>query len=229
MDLSKAVIAVCGAGHGIGAVTCAMLRAKGATVIGSAAHAKGDIEAVDVRDFRAVSSWLQGIKKKHGKIDAVINSAGIAGERQTIQETSEQAFEDIMRVNLFGTFHVLRAALGILEKNGTIITVSSRAGHRSHPTLVSYSASKAGTLSLCQGTAKELKDAKSDILCCTVSPGGVDTRMREGLFGKEDSQSQQKPEIVAETIVKILTGELKIAQGGDVIISRGNVEVVEMA
>ncbi len=230
MDLSKAVIVVFGAGHGIGAVLAEQLRAGGATVYASALHAKeGEVTAVDVREPKEVTAFLKAVAKTEGRIDAVINSAGIAGKPSTIEDMSDKAFDEIMQANLFGTFHVLKAALAVIDKKGSIITVSSKAGHRSHPTLVAYSASKAATLSLCQGVAKELMDAGSQILCQTVSPGGVDTRMREDLFGEEDSKSQQKPEVVADAIVRMLTGDLEVPQGGDVVISRGKIEVVPMA
>lgn len=227
MELQGSVIAVFGAGHGIGAALVSVLQEKGATVTASAAHEAPGVSAVDVRDAKAVESFLASIVKENGKLDAVVNCAAIAGSMHELDQVSPEEFEDIFQVNVSGTFHVLRSALSIFKKqgSGTAVSVASRAGHRSHPTLVPYSASKAAVISLSQGAARELKDAKSDVLCVTVSPGGVDTRMREDLFGSKDSKAQQKPEFVAEVIAQVLDGSLSVAQGGDVIVSRGTVEV----
>ncbi len=227
MKLQGSVIAIFGAGHGIGAALVQTLAKQGATVAASAAHEAPGVSAVDVRDIEAVESFLSSTAKKNGRLDAVVNCAAIAGSIHELDQVSPEEFEDIFKVNVSGTFHVLRSALSIFKKqgSGTVVSVASRAGHRSHPTLVPYSASKAAVISLSQGAARELKDTKSDVLCFTVSPGGVDTRMREDLFGSKDSKAQQKPEFVAEVITQVLDGSLPVTQGGDVIVSRGKVEV----
>lgn len=229
MHLSGAVIALFGAGHGIGAVLCAQLRERGATVLACARHAQQNVASVDVCDPHAVLAFLQDGVRQYGKIDAVVNCAGIAGERMPLETLTPEAFASIMSVNVHGTFHVLRAAVPLLrEHGGMVITLASRAGHRAYPSLAAYSASKAATIMLHQGMAKELQDAGSSVVCCTVSPGGVHTRMRTALFGEADSTQQLSPDTVAATILRLLTGDLPVTQGADVVISREATDVRPM-
>ena len=98
------------------------------------------------------------------------------------------------------------------------------AGKRAVPKLFSYSASKFGILALSQAVAKENKEY--GIKCFTVCPGGINTSMRESLFGKEDAQRQQSPGFVADVICKTITEEICVESGGDIIVRHGEITAI---
>jgi NAD(P)-dependent dehydrogenase (short-subunit alcohol dehydrogenase family) len=234
MDLTGQVVIVTGGSRGIGAAIAAALMKRGAKVIaGSLSEPKETIEGVqyevlDVRDEKAFQKLVKKIMKEHGKIDLLVNNAGAAGSMKPLEDVTEEEYESQFQTNVLGVFHGIQAVLPHMKKqgSGTIVTIASRAGSRPHPRLSVYSASKAAAIALMQGLAKELEDEGSAIKVFTVSPGGVNTFMREELFGKEDSEKQQSPERVAELFVEALDGTLDVRPGSDVKISRGEVTEV---
>src|SRR5690606_28694699 len=137
------VAAVTGAADGLGLAIAQRLVAGGATVwfldrdavrvkavardAGAAAHAA----PVDICDESAVEATFERIHREHGRVDAVVNSAGIVGpNNRTITETPTEGFEQVLRVNLFGTFLVCKHALRQMQKRnyGRVLLIASIAG-----------------------------------------------------------------------------------------------------
>ena len=102
-----------------------------------------------------------------------------------------------------------------------IMNISSMAGIRAVPRLVSYSAAKFGVLALSQAIAKE--NSETGLQCITVCPGGMNTEMRCELFGVEDAVRQQTPEFVADIIVQIAEGKISVLSGGHIIIRHSKI------
>jgi NAD(P)-dependent dehydrogenase (short-subunit alcohol dehydrogenase family) len=99
------------------------------------------------------------------------------------------------------------------------------AGKRAVPRLFAYSAARSGILALSQCVAKENADA--GLKCITVCPGGMNTRMRADLFGREDAEKQQSPDFVADVIFKVIQDEIQVESGGDIVIRHGKITTVE--
>jgi 3-oxoacyl-[acyl-carrier protein] reductase len=150
---------------------------------------------VDVRDFNEVKIFVDTVIKKWGRVDILVNCAGITREALLLR-TSEKDFEDIAAVNLKGPFHFIRAVSPYMmkQKRGHIINVSSIAGIKGKAGLSAYSASKAGLIGLTLTTALEL--GRYNIMVNAVMPGYMITDM--GTSATEKS----KETVMKNSIVK---------------------------
>lgn len=214
MELTQSVAVVTGGSRGLGKAIVEALRAEGMIVEAPAQ------EAVDVRSFTSVHTWISDVYARRGRIDILVNNAGWAEPPALLEDVSEEDFDRCMDTNVKGIYNVLHAALPLMkkQKKGLIINIASRAGNRAHPTLSIYSASKFAVRGITQAVARECSEAGSFVTCISVSPGGINTHMRTMLFGKENSDRQQKPEVVAALIVRYLRGDVDFSNGSDVQI-----------
>jgi 3-oxoacyl-[acyl-carrier protein] reductase len=130
-----------------------------------------NILQLDVTDPEACRRAVREI----GKVDILVNSAGINGPNATTWEYPEGEFERVLSVNLTGTYYMCKAVLpGMLERGwGRVVNVSSIAGKEGNPNAVAYSASKAGVIALTKSIAKET--ATRGVLVNCVTPAVIDT------------------------------------------------------
>jgi short-subunit dehydrogenase len=98
------------------------------------------------------------------------------------------------------------------------------AGQRAVPGVAVYSASKFGVLALSQAIAKE--NADIPLKCVTVCPGGMNTEMREAIFGKADAEKQQSPDYVADVIFDVYHDKVQVESGGDIVIRHGQISAI---
>ena len=191
IDLNGHVAVVTGGAQGIGQAIVERLAASGATVeiwdldpdlaqetaasIGSAVAARG----VDVTDAAAVTEAARAIKAKHGPVDILVTSAGIAGPNVPVWDYPLADWSRIMRINVDGTFHCCRALVpGMIEQGyGRIVTIASVAGKEGNPTASAYSTSKAAVIGFTKSLGKEL--AGHDIAVNTITPAAARTRIFE--------------------------------------------------
>ncbi|MCK5427108.1 MAG: SDR family NAD(P)-dependent oxidoreductase [Thermodesulfovibrionia bacterium] len=162
---------------------------------------------LNVRDFNEIKILLDAVIKKWGRVDILVNSAGITKEALLLR-TSEKDFEDIVAVNLKGPFHFIRAVSPYMmkQKCGHIINVSSIAGIKGKAGLSAYSASKAGLIGLTLTTALEL--GRYNIMVNAVMPGYMITDMGTSATGKSKETAMKasivkkfsNPETTAEFI-----------------------------
>ena len=101
------------------------------------------------------------------------------------------------------------------------------AGKRAVPKLAGYSASKFGVLALSQCIAKENID--KGVSSITICPGGMNTKMRERLFGKQDAQNQQSADFVADVVIDIVENKLQVESGGDIVVRHGKIVAINAA
>ena len=156
----------------------------------------------DVTDEEAVTSNINKIGEKYGKIDALINNAGGLGGRSRFEEMSTEFYRSVMALNLDSTFFVSRAAIPYLKKgkNASIVNYTSIAGwNAGGPGAGIYGTSKAAVHALTRALAKDL--AVDGIRVNAVSPGTIDTPFHTQI-------KSTKPEVFASWKNNILLGRL---------------------
>lgn len=168
---------VTGAAGGIGAAVVLAFEAAGAEVIGVDATPREGVIECDVTDEGAVAR-LFGDATGSGAVTDVVHAAGLASVAPIVDVTLE-AWEDIMRVNLTGSFLVAREAARHLGRGGSLTLISSQAGLRGGARWSAYCASKFGVIGLMQCVAQEL--APQGVRVNAVCPGAVATQMTETL------------------------------------------------
>jgi acetoacetyl-CoA reductase len=186
------VAVVTGGSRGIGASIARELAASGATVIVNyvqgadaakgvvaqieASGGKAHAEAGDVANYESVCAMFERIKANHGKLDILINNAGILRDR-TFKKMTMEDWHQVIATNLTSVMHTCHSAVPMLLENGwgRIINISSFVGQMGNFGQANYSAAKAGLLGFTKTLAIEL--ARYNITVNAVCPGFVETEM----------------------------------------------------
>lgn len=166
--------------------------ANAAKTINSDVHC----EKVDVTLHTSVIAALARTIQKRGKVDILVNSAGITGPNMKLVDYPSDAWAQVINVNLNGTFHCCRELTAHMQGNsyGRIVNIASVAGKEGNPNASAYSASKAAVIALTKSLGKEL--ANSGVLVNCVTPAAVKTAMFD----------QMTPEHIAFMLSKIPMG-----------------------
>ena len=145
----------------------------------------------DVSSFEDCEKMVENVEKEFGKIDVLVNNAGITKDG-LIMRMKKEDFESVIDVNLTGTFNVTRNVIPymIKQKSGRIINISSVVGVAGNAGQTNYSASKAGIIGFTKSLAKEV--ASRNILVNAIAPGFINTDMTKVLPDnvKENINSQ---------------------------------------
>jgi 3-oxoacyl-[acyl-carrier protein] reductase len=180
---------VTGAARGIGFAIAKRLAADGAAVTiwdidgaqGERAAAElrgaGEVEAlaVDVSDASSVDAAARETLRRHGRVDALVNNAGIAGPNATTWEYPRDAWRKVLDIDLTGVFLCCQALVPAMleQKYGRVVNIASIAGKEGNPNASAYSAAKAGVVALTKSLGKEL--AGTGVLVNCVTPAAVET------------------------------------------------------
>lgn len=193
--LQDKVAVVTGGGTGIGRAICLEFAREGAHVVvisnveKDAQNVAEEVHSLgreglailaDVTDAEKMKSIADEVNRKFGKIDILVTSAGIMGERNLIINTSEEGWRRTIEVNLNAGFYCVKAFLPkMMEKNsGRIIMISSTSGKLPAATNADYSASKHGVIGLTKTLAIELSLLEMNgITANAICPGSTDTPM----------------------------------------------------
>ena len=177
----------------------------------------------DVSNFEQCESMIKETIEKYGRIDVLVNNAGITKDG-LIMRMKKEDFEAVIDVNLVGTFNVTRNVIPymIKQKSGRIINVSSVVGVAGNAGQTNYSASKAGVIGFTKSLAKEV--ASRNILVNAIAPGFIDTDMtkvlsdnvKEGINAQIPLKRMGTPNEVAK-VVKFLASEDSSYVTGQVI------------
>ncbi|WP_293573876.1 SDR family oxidoreductase [Phaeobacter sp.] len=190
MDIKGKTVVITGASRGIGADTARVFASEGANVALLARSADslaslteeigGNALAVacDVSDHGSVGDAFRKIQAEFGKIDVLINNAGVVDPIASLADAEPSAWSQLIDINIKGVFYGMRAAVPLMKENGggTILTVSSGAAHNPVEGWSAYCTSKAGAAMLTRCLHHE--EGANGIRAMGLSPGTVATDMQ---------------------------------------------------
>jgi 3-oxoacyl-[acyl-carrier protein] reductase len=252
MHLTNRIAIITGGANGIGRATVKRFIAEGARVAiwdmdaeaaleleNESGHEWAIYQPVDVTDPEAVEAATQQILKTWGKVDILINNAGILRDAQlvkfkdgeVISRMSVKNFDDVISVNLRGTFICTRSVAPIMiqQKYGRIINTSSVVGIYGNFGQTNYVASKAGILGMTQVWAREL--GRYNITVNAVAPGFIETDMTHQMPGKilemmisrTPLKRLGKPEEIANAFLFLASDEASFITGTTLSVDGGTV------
>src|SRR5438477_4060330 len=195
LDFTGKVVLVTGSSRGIGAEMIKAFGKRGAACVVNyftdpQGQNKAEAETVakelkdplvidcDVTQPAQVEAMMKQIQDRHGGLDILINNSGIIRDR-TIKKMSLEEFENIVRVNLIGTFNVTQKAMAILRNGGRVINMSSVSGQMGLFGQANYSSSKAAIIALTKVSAREF--SRQNITVNAIAPGFIDVGMSKGM------------------------------------------------
>ena len=190
MRLKNKIAIVTGGSRGIGQAVSELFAKEGATVIivdllpqgqevADGINTKGgkaEFHSISVTDKPAIGKLFAGINDKHGKIDILINNAGITRDR-TLEKMSEEEWDAVIEVNLKGVFLCSQAVAPYMKANkyGRIVSAASNVGLRGNFGQTNYAATKAGVIAMSKTWTVEL--GKYGITANAIAPGFTMTDM----------------------------------------------------
>jgi 2-hydroxycyclohexanecarboxyl-CoA dehydrogenase len=236
---------ITGGASGIGAATAQRLADEGALVIVAdldhegakviAKEVRGHAVRMDVTDTESVAGAISEAEHAVGHIDVLVNNAG--GSRMAMfLDTDEANWDAVLLLNLRGAMSCTRAVLpGMLERrSGSIVNVSSEAGHIGTVAGAAYSAAKGGILGFTKSIARET--ARLGVRCNAVAPGPIDTpllhhatdewgdrgtQMQDAMVGATAMARLGTPEEVAAAIAFLASADASFITGETLAVSGG--------
>jgi 3-oxoacyl-[acyl-carrier protein] reductase len=241
-SLKNEVILVTGGSRGIGAGIAQHLAELGAKVIITGLKASSQLDeslkslpgeghaayAMDVTDSAAVEGTIGEILKKYGKIDGLVNNAGITKD-QLILRMSADDFDAVISTNLRGAFLCTKTILKpmIKARKGSVVNVTSVIAHMGNPGQCNYAASKAGVEAMTRSLAKEV--GRRGIRLNSVAPGFIETDMTKAMTPEQMSRITENIALerlgsvadVAKAVAFFLSDDSAYVTGQSLIVDGG--------
>jgi 3(or 17)beta-hydroxysteroid dehydrogenase len=245
------VVIVTGAASGLGEADARLLVAEGAQVIMTDINeSAGEIIAKEIgatfvkQDVSNEASWSQlmdRVEKDYGRLDALVNNAGIAVIAD-IESTTTDTWRKTLNIHLDGTFWGCQSAIKLMKKGdgGSIINMSSTAALVGIPSYLAYSAAKGGIRSMTKSIAIHCKQQDLAIRCNSVHPGSISTPMVHhalkelvgiDITSQPDMEQARKnmgigePNDVAFMVVYLVSDESRHITGAEMVIDNGDTVV----
>lgn len=243
MKLRNRVAIITGAASGIGLATAHVFAAEGARVVladidasrtetasAAVAQAGGETLAVrvDVTDRESVDAMVAATLKRFGRIDCLVNNAGITKDSRLVKMT-EQQFDSVMSVNLKGVFHCTQAVVPTMleQESGVILIASSVVGLYGNFGQTNYAATKAGVIGFAKTWGREL--GPKGIRTVAVCPGFVATPILETIppavmqkmVDKVPMGRLGQPEEIARVYAFLASDEASYINGATIEVSGG--------
>ncbi len=238
MATTPSVVLVTGTSSGIGRAIAERFVADGSVVV-AASRRPTEIDGVtwkplDVSDSAAVDALVAEIVDHHGRLDIVVNNAGVQVEK-TLADTSDEDYDLVMDTNVRGVFHVARAAVRRMREQGSgvIVNVGSTAATHADHGMAVYNASKGAVQALTRAIA--IDHGRDGIRCVAVAPGWVMTDMADAAFDLADDPAAARaaaearhpvgrmgrPEDIANAVAWLASDEAGYASGSVFTIDGG--------
>ena len=243
MRLKDKVAIITGSARGIGQATALKFAAEGARVVVCDLDRKAVDEVVaqiaaaagqaigftvNVTDKASIAAMVKGVMDKHGRIDVLVNNAGIVDDAMFRKMTDEQ-FERVIDVNLKGTYNCARAVVDIMiaQNAGVILNASSVVGLYGNFGQTNYAASKFGVIGMAKTWAREL--GRKGIRANAVCPGFVETtilksipeKVMQAMIDRVPLGRLAKPEEIANTYAFLASDEASYINGAVIEVSGG--------
>lgn len=224
--LEGKVALVTGASQGLGRALALACAKEGANLVISSRSADA-LEAVaeearalgvevlavpaDVSRSQDVQELVDATAERFGKIDVLVNNAGLLGPRVRIEEYPEDDWRSVLDANLTGPFLVSKAAIPHMPEGASVVNVTSGVSIEGRAEWGAYSVSKFGLEGLTQILAAELKDR--GIRANSVDPGGMRTDMRAAAYPDEDPKTRITPEETTAVFIYLASDESREVTG----------------
>jgi len=245
--LQDKVIVVTGAASGLGLADAEVLAREGARVVmtdidDAGAALAADLGTVfirhDVADEQAWDSVMGQVDEQFGRLDGLVNNAGIA-PIASIEDTSTEVWRRTLAVHLDGTFFGCRAAIPLMKRSGggSIVNMSSTAALVGIAPYLAYSAAKGGIRSMTKSIAIHCRQSGFKIRCNSVHPGSISTPMVHhavkelagvDLMAQDDPEATRQamgigePSDVANMVLYLLSDESKHVTGAEMVVDNGD-------
>jgi 3-oxoacyl-[acyl-carrier protein] reductase len=243
MRLLDKVAIITGSARGIGEATAVKFAAEGAKVVVCDLELAGVEQvvgrivaeggkaigfAVNVTKKPTIAAMVQGVMDRYGRIDVLVNNAGIVDDAMFRKMTDEQ-FERVIDINLKGTYNCARAVVDIMiaQNSGVILNASSVVGIYGNFGQTNYSASKFGVIGMAKTWAREL--GRKGIRANAVCPGFVETtilksipdKVMQAMIDRVPLGRLAKPEEIANTYAFLASDEASYINGAVIEVSGG--------
>ena len=243
MRLKDKVAIITGSARGIGQATALKFAAEGARVVVcdldrkavdevvaqiAASHGQAIGFTVNVVDKASIAAMVKGVKDKYGRIDVLVNNAGIVDDAMFRKMTDEQ-FDRVIDINLKGTFNCAHAVVDIMiaQGSGVILNASSVVGIYGNFGQTNYAASKFAVIGMAKTWAREL--GRKGIRANAVCPGFVETtilksipdKVMQAMIDRVPLGRLAKPEEIANTYAFLASDEASYINGAVIEVSGG--------
>ena len=240
------VVLVTGAASGLGLADAELLLERGARVVMTdidevrgaelASQLGATFLAQDVADENRWGDVIAAVKAEHGRLDGLVNNAGIAPIAD-IEATTTAMWRKTLAIHLDGTFFGCQAAIKLMKESGggSIVNMSSTAALVGIPDYLAYSAAKGGIRSMTKAIAVHCRREKLRIRCNSVHPGSINTPMVQNAVKQlmnidldDKAEKQRKamgigePQDVAHMVVYLLGDESKHVNGSEMVIDNAD-------
>ncbi|MYB27431.1 MAG: SDR family NAD(P)-dependent oxidoreductase [Candidatus Dadabacteria bacterium] len=219
--MAEKVVIVTGAARGIGKATaiellkagfftalCSRNRQTTASLETEISSFAGNfmISSVDISVEEEVREFISSVAEKKGRIDVLINNAGVV-HTGPVEKTDTEQWDEMMAVNAKGTFLMVKHALPLMPRGGHIVNIGSNASKKGFPGWAAYCASKFAVLGFTNSLREEVRDR--GIKVSAVLPGPTKTDIWDSLAGEWDRAKMMSPEITAKTVLSVINQPLE--------------------
>ena len=159
------------------------------------------ISSVDISVEEKVERFISSVAEKRGKIDVLINNAGVV-YTGPVEKTDAGQWDEMMAVNAKGTFLMVKHTLPLMPRGGHIVNIGSNASKKGFPGWAAYCASKFAVLGFTNSLREEVRDR--GIKVSAVLPGPTKTDIWDSLGGEWNRAKMMSPEITAKTVLSVI-------------------------